>query len=289
MKIQHIDYRSQKHDRSIWKKSLSQLVSFTEPQIFINHCLLTKIYVERGKHSNGQRRERERQVGVTVCDVLATAVTHCNGVGVYFTGSISHGTNIHLSTHRFWNTHTHSHTINGPTVHVWPTGLNLRLQHPWLQTILDALIHSYTPLQMVILWSWSIVAAIPVMASISFLCRPFGGIDSVLEWSAMIPTDDVEHYSSLFEMEEGKVGLVCIVSSVKFTVWSQVEFLFFFLFLPPTFIRCTLTSVVLYVTVKDDQKYVWKVVSVDYERPAVGQGFYVSYPVPDGQNLVSLC
>lgn len=46
-------------------------------------------------------KERERQVGVTVCDVLVTAVTHCNGVGLYFTGSISHGTNIHLSTHLF--------------------------------------------------------------------------------------------------------------------------------------------------------------------------------------------
>ena len=45
------------------KKTLSKPVSFTEPQIFINHCLLTKIYVERGKHTNGQRRERERQVG----------------------------------------------------------------------------------------------------------------------------------------------------------------------------------------------------------------------------------
>lgn len=45
----------------------------------------------------------------------------------------------------------------------------------------------------------------------------------------------------------------------------------------------------LYVTVKDDRKYVLKVVLVEYERPAVGQGFYVSYPVPDGQNLVSLC
>lgn len=58
-------------------------------------------------------KERERQVGVTVCDVLVTAVTHCNGVGLYFTGSISHGTNIHLSTHLFWNTHTHSHTSMG--------------------------------------------------------------------------------------------------------------------------------------------------------------------------------
>lgn len=181
-----------------------------------------------GKHSNGQRRERERQVGVTVCDVLATAVTHCNAVGVYFTGSISHGTNVHLSTHRFRNTHTHSHTINGPTVHVWPTGLNLRLQHPWLQTILDALIHSYTPLQMVILWSWSIVAAIPVMASISFLCRPFGGIDSVLEWSAMIPADDVEHYSSLYETEEGGICMYGVQCKIHSLISSGVSPFFFF-------------------------------------------------------------
>ncbi len=66
------------------------------------------------KHTNGQRRERERErererkrekerereAGriVTVCDVLVTAVTHCNGVGLYVTGSISHGTNIRSST-----------------------------------------------------------------------------------------------------------------------------------------------------------------------------------------------
>lgn len=60
-----------------------------------------------------------------------------------------------------------------------------------------------------------------------------------------------------------------------------------FFSLSPTFIRCTLTSVVLYFAVKDDQKYVRKVVSVEYERPAIGQGYYVSFPVTDGQNLVS--
>lgn len=50
-------------DRSIWKKSLSKPVSFTEPQIFINHCLLTKIYVERGetlKWTEERKRERGR-------------------------------------------------------------------------------------------------------------------------------------------------------------------------------------------------------------------------------------
>lgn len=61
--------------------------------------------------------------------------------------------------------------------------------------------------------------------------------------------------------------------------------LFFFHY--PAFIRCNLTSVVLYITVKHDWKYILRAVSVEYERPAVGQNYYVSFPVPDGQNLVS--
>lgn len=71
----------------------------------------------------------------------------------------------------------------------------------------------------------------------------------------MIPADDVEHYSSLFEMEEGGISLYRVQCKIHSLISSGVSF-FFFLFLPPTFIRCTLTSVVLYVTVKDDQKYV---------------------------------
>ena len=47
--------------RSPRKKSLSKPVSFTEPQIFINHCLLTKIYVERGETHKWRERERERE------------------------------------------------------------------------------------------------------------------------------------------------------------------------------------------------------------------------------------
>lgn len=96
--------------------------------------------------------ERDREAGriVTVCDVLVSAVTHCNGVGLYFTGSILHGTNIRLSARHFCNTHTHSHTSMG-----LPCMCD---QHS------DTLIHSYTPLQMAILCSRIIVAAIPVMA-----------------------------------------------------------------------------------------------------------------------------
>lgn len=52
------------------------------------------------------------------------------------------------------------------------------------------------------------------------------------------------------------------------------------------YIGCTLTSFVVYITVKDYWKCV-SVVSVEYERPAIGQGYYLSFPVPDGQNLVS--
>ncbi len=59
-------------------------------------------------------KEREREAGrrVTVCDVLVTAVTHCNGVGLYFTGLISHGTNIRTSI-ALSGVHTRSHT------HIW--------------------------------------------------------------------------------------------------------------------------------------------------------------------------
>lgn len=188
--------------------------------------------MERGKHSNGQRRERERQVGVTVCDVLATAVTHCNGVGVYFTGSISHGTNIHLSTHRFWNTHALTHNQWAYRACVTDRAQPQASTPLVTNYFLDALIHSYTPLQMVILWSWSIVAAIPLMASISFLCRPFGGIDSVLEWSAMIPADDVEHYSSLFEMEEGGIWMYRVQCKIHSLISSGVSSCCFFFFSP---------------------------------------------------------
>ena len=37
--------------------------------------------------------------------------------------------------------------------------------------------------------------------------------------------------------------------------------------------RCTLTSVVLYITVIGD----WKLVTEEYRRPAIGQGCYVSF------------
>lgn len=39
------------------------LVSFTESQIFINHCLLTKIYVEGRGNTQMDRGEREEERG----------------------------------------------------------------------------------------------------------------------------------------------------------------------------------------------------------------------------------
>lgn len=153
-------------DYNMWKKSLSEPVSFTEPQIFINHCLLTKIDVEMGKHTNGKRREREREAGriVTVCGELRIVVTHCDVVILYFTGSISHGTNNSLSTRPFWNTHTHTLT------HLWAycacvtNRVQPQASTPLVTNYSATLIHSYTPLQMEILRSWIIVAVIPVMA-----------------------------------------------------------------------------------------------------------------------------
>ena len=63
-------------------------------------------------------KEREREAGriVSVCDVVVV-VTHCYGVGLSFTGSLSHGTNNRLSTRPFCITHTLTH-IYGPTVRV---------------------------------------------------------------------------------------------------------------------------------------------------------------------------
>ena len=64
----------------------------------------------------GEREIREIEAGriVTVCDVLVTAVTHCNAVGLHFTGSKSHGTNIRFIYPPFLkHTHTLTH-IYGP-------------------------------------------------------------------------------------------------------------------------------------------------------------------------------
>lgn len=114
----------------------------------------------------------------------------------------------------FSETHTHTHT------HLWAYRACVtdraqpQASTPLVTNYLDTLIHSYTPLQTAILCSWIVVAAIPVMASISLLCRPCSGIDSVLEWSAMIPADDVEHYS-VASMKWRKVGFVCLVSKCK--------------------------------------------------------------------------
>lgn len=76
------------------------------------------------------RREKERE------SLSAMSLSH-NVTLHNFTGSISHSTNTHLSTCPFLKrAHTHPHThVRGPTVRAWQTGLNLRLQHPWLQTI----------------------------------------------------------------------------------------------------------------------------------------------------------
>lgn len=120
-------------------------------------------------------------------------------------------------------TRTHTHT------HLWAycacvtDGVQPQASTPLVTNYLDTLIHSYTPLQMAILCSLIIVAAIPVMASISFLCRPFSGIYSVLEWSAMIPVgaEDVEHYSSLYETEKSLCFLQCKIHSNKSDLrWS---------------------------------------------------------------------
>lgn len=87
--------------------SQSQFHSLNPKSLLTTAC--SQRYTWEGEHTNGQRREREREAGrtVSVCDVL---VTHFNCVGLYFTGSISHGTNILLSTRPFCNTHTHTHT-----------------------------------------------------------------------------------------------------------------------------------------------------------------------------------
>lgn len=44
----------------------------------------------RGGNTQMDRGEKEREAGrtVAVCDVLLTAVTCCNGVGLYFTWAI---------------------------------------------------------------------------------------------------------------------------------------------------------------------------------------------------------
>ncbi len=47
------------------------------------------------------------------------------------------------------------------------------------------------------------------------------------------------------------------------------------------------SSFVLYITVKRDRKSDWKLDSEEYKRPTFGHGCYVSFPVPDGQNLAS--
>lgn len=44
----------------------------------------------------------------------------------------------------------------------------------------------------------------------------------------MIPADDVEHYSSLFEMEEGGVCLYRVQCKIHSLISSGVSFLFFF-------------------------------------------------------------
>lgn len=183
-------------DCSVWKKSLWKPVSFTEPQIFINHCLLTKIYVERRKHTNGQRRERERkrEAGrrVTVCDVLVTAVTHCNGC--WF---ILHRVNItwHKHTHiyrPFWNTHTHSHTSMGLACVCDQQGSTSGFNTPGYKLFryFNTLIYTFTDGNTVFM---DHCCSDTCYGFNSFLCRPFTGVYSVLEWRAMIPVgaDDV--------------------------------------------------------------------------------------------------
>lgn len=60
------------------KESHMVLVSFTESQIFINHCLLTKIYVERRGNTQMDRgeREREREVGWRDVGWLQSVMSH---------------------------------------------------------------------------------------------------------------------------------------------------------------------------------------------------------------------
>lgn len=60
--------------------------------------------------------EREACMKVTVCDELVTAVTHCNDL--HFTESVQHGTNIPFLKYRHTDTHAHTLTHYGPTVHV---------------------------------------------------------------------------------------------------------------------------------------------------------------------------
>lgn len=87
--------------------------------------------------------------------------------------------------------------------------------------------------------------------------------------------------TTLASMKQRKV---CVFSSVRFTVTSLIsgEAILHSSVLQMHF---NLSSVVYYgnTWLKCD----WKVVSQEYKRPAVGQGCYVSFPVPDGQNLAS--
>lgn len=151
-------------------------VSFTEPQIFINHCLLTKIYVERG---NTQMDRGEIEAGRNHCQRCVS--DRANSWTLYwwwldfklFCFTWHKHT---ISTHRFRN--TLARHLRAKMLHVPLKMFNLRLQ------TIDYYSHIHLSDCNTVFW------------------YQLDGVYSVVEWSAMVlvgadAADISEHYSCL--------------------------------------------------------------------------------------------
>lgn len=94
-------------------------------------------------------------------------------------------------------------------------------------------------------------------------------------------SNDVEHYSSLYQMEKDGNYLYVLqfkIHSNKCDIWWR--------FIWTLVCICSDLSCVGF----DGNvwlKCAWELVSEEYKRPAIGQGCCVSFPVPDGQNSAS--
>lgn len=130
------------------------------------------------------------------------------------------------------HTHLHTHTLThiyGSTVRAWPTGFNLRLQHPWLQTI-RILYHTHIHLYR---WKYCVHESL-LQWYLSLWLRSLSCADltvafkvsrSEVRWFP-VGDGDVADYSSLCEMEKTGIYFV-FFSKLSFTVAGFIIIILF--------------------------------------------------------------
>lgn len=170
--------------------SQSQFHSLNPKSLLTTAC--SQRYTWRGGiHTNGQRRERERQVGSSVCDV----VSHCNGIDFTSPGQYHMAQTLcYLPAISAKHTHTHTHLLarrasvtDIPLIHSWTPLQTAILCFPsWLQLHLLWLKYlSCADLSVALTVSWS---------EVRWLQQELMAFRPLL-------------YSSLYEMEKAAINL----------------------------------------------------------------------------------